>query len=168
MAFYGCATLLGPISSCSTTLTCSTKTENSLIRSGTRNRRSSCFSQPSYFLHLNSSVTAGKYNLAKYSNLCVYAYTVRFPCWKMRNSTSLMFGVIREVFLQELCSEVSPGYLLCPCLHQLLHPHQPVLRIRNQQEGDEGQLLCISALYNSTDFLALPQPCICFVRGGLA
>jgi len=39
-------------------LACSTKTGNSLILKGTRNRHNSCFKPPSNFLHLHSSVMA--------------------------------------------------------------------------------------------------------------
>jgi len=78
-----------------------------------------------------------------------------------------MLATIREIFLQESCPEVSLGYRLYPGLHQLLHSYPLVLRISHQQEGDEGQSLCISPLYHSIYFLALPHPCICLVRSGL-
>jgi len=88
--FYSRATLVGHISSCSTALACSTETGISLILNSTRNMRSSCFSPPSYFLHLHSSVTTREKNLAKYSKLFVYACIVRFRWWNVRNSTSLL------------------------------------------------------------------------------
>jgi len=80
----------------------------------------------------------------------------------------LISGVVRKVFLQELCPEISPSHLLFTSLHQLLHPHSPVLSVCHKKECDKGQLLCISAPDRLTYLLTLPQPCICLVQGGLA
>ena len=80
----------------------------------------------------------------------------------------LVFCTIQEVFLHESCLEVSLGYLFCLGLHQLPHPYPPVLSIGHQEEGDKGQLMCISALYKSTDFLALFGPSICLIGSGFA
>jgi len=79
-----------------------------------------------------------------------------------------MFGAVREVFLQESHPEVSPRYLLCPGLHQLLHPHLPIFCIGHQEKCDERELLCISAVDHPTNLLALPKPGIYFIRSGFA
>jgi len=68
------ATLLGPISNCSTALVCSIKTGNSLILKGTRNLRSSCFNPPSYFWHLHSFVQwASRISPTTQTCLCIPA-----------------------------------------------------------------------------------------------
>jgi len=79
-----------------------------------------------------------------------------------------IFGTVWKVFLQELCPEVSPSYSLFAGLHQLLHPHPPVLSIHHKKECAEGQLLCISAPKRSTYLFTLPQPCIYLIQSGPA
>jgi len=124
--FCDWAAQLGPISSCSTVLACSTKTGNSLILRGTMNLCSSCFSLPLNFLHLHSSVTTGVYKRARYSNLLMYASTVMVPYYNVRNSASCScLALFGKYFSKNLIMKVAQvTYSSRVCINYYIPCHQ--------------------------------------------
>jgi len=85
-----------------------------------------CFSPPSYFLHVHFLVTAGEKNLATYSNMFVYACTVKFPCWNVRNSASLScLALSRKYFSRNLVlKEVQVTSSTRVCISYCIPTHQ--------------------------------------------
>jgi len=64
--------------------------------------------------------------------------------------------------------EVRPCRWLLLSLHLLLHTCPPIFCILVQQIGGKEQLLLILAIHHSENLLTLAEPCIRFIKGGLA
>jgi len=92
-----------------------------------------------------------------------------FPLLKSEElSFALMFSAVRKVLFQETSPEIHPIYFFLPGLHQLLHPHPPILCVCHQQKGSKRKLLCLNALDHLKYLLTLLQPCVCLIWGSLA
>jgi len=98
--------------------------------------------------------------------VCLHSQVPLLECEEF--SFPPMFGRVGEVFLQESRPERSPGHCFLTGLHHMLHAYPPIFCICHQQEGDKGQLLCISALYHFVDLHTLYEPRVCLIKSGFA
>jgi len=84
---------------------------------------------------LNDSGQVESRQVLKLVCVCLH---IQFPLLECEEfNFPLMFGTIREVFLQESRPEGVLTYRFLSSLHQVLHPDLAIFNICHQQEGDE-------------------------------
>ena len=117
-------------------------------------------------MHLHSSVTVGEQNLTKYSNLSVYACTVRFPYWNVRNSASLScLALSGKYFSRNLVlKEVQVTTSSRVCINCCIPTHQYFASATSRNVTN----VSLYAVDHSTDLLTLSEPSVCLIRSGFA